>query len=106
METTNRAIAVPTEQRSNPDYRQNLRRWLTSRRGLVIVGASAAAAAIALALSQQWLSARDLLPLFYLLPCAVMMAMCAKGMSQCDSQRSASSKSQQGNTPTDRTSQR
>jgi hypothetical protein len=77
METTNRTIAVLTERRNNPERRQNLRKWLSSRRGLVIVGASAAAG-IALALSQQWLSARDLLPLLYLLPCAVMMAMCAR----------------------------
>jgi hypothetical protein len=56
-------------------------------------------------LSQQWLSARDLLPLLYLLPCALMMAMCAKGMSQCDSQGSGSGKTQAGNTPTDRPSQ-
>jgi hypothetical protein len=104
METTNRTIAVLTERRNNPERRQNLRKWLSSRRGLVIVGASAAAG-IALALSQQWLSARDLLPLLYLLPCAVMMAMCAKGMSQCDSQGSASGKTQEGSTPTDRTSQ-
>ena len=103
METTNRAIAVVTEWRNNPDRRQNLRKWFMSWRGFAIAGA--AAAAIVLALSQQWLSGRDLLPLVYLLPCAVMMAMCAKGMSQCDSQGSGSGKTQAANTPTDRTSQ-
>ena len=104
METTNRAIAVLTERRNNPERRQNLRTWVSSRRGLLIVGVSAAAA-VALALSQQWLSARDLLPLLYLLPCTVMMAMCAKGMSKCDNQGSGNGRSQEGNTPTDRTSQ-
>jgi anti-sigma-K factor RskA len=104
METTNRAGAVVTESRNNSDHRQNLREWLMSWRGFAIAGA-AAAAAIVLTLSQQWLSARDLLPLVYLLPCAVMMAMCARGMSQCDSQSSGSGKTQAGNTPTDRTSQ-
>lgn len=105
METTNRAIAVLTIRPNNPEHSRNLRQWLSSRRGLVIVGASAAAA-IALALSQQWLSARDLLPLLYLLPCAVMMARCAKGMSQGDREGSASGRSQGGSTPpTDQTSQ-
>jgi len=103
METTNRAIAVLTERRNKPKHSRNLGKWLSSRRGLVIVGASAAAV-LALALSQQWLSARDLLPLLYLLPCAVMMAICAKGMRQCHSQGSASGKFQEGNAPTDRTS--
>jgi hypothetical protein len=103
MEATNRAIALVTEWRNNPDHRQNLRKWFMSWRGFAIAGA-AAAAAIVLALSEQWLSARDLLPLFYLLPCAVMLAMCAKGMSQCDSHGSGSGKTQAGNTPTDQTS--
>lgn len=105
METTNRAIAVVTEQRNNPNHRQDQRKWFVSWRGFAIAGALAAAA-IVLALSQQWLSVRDLLPLLYLLPCAVMMAMCAKGMSQCDNQGSGSGKAQARNTPTDHTSQK
>ena len=53
--------------------------WLMRRRGLVIAAAMLAAAA-ALAVGQHWLALVDLLPLLYILPCAVMMAVCMKGM--------------------------
>ena len=52
--------------------------WHDRRRGLVIAGAATAGVA-ALALSQHWLAAADLLPLLYVLPCAAMMLMCMKG---------------------------
>jgi hypothetical protein len=42
---------------------------------------AAAAAAIALALSQHWLAVTDLVPLLVVLPCAVMMFTCMKGMN-------------------------
>ena len=41
-----------------------------------------AAAAIALALSQHWLAIADLVPLLAVLPCAVMMFHCVKGMNR------------------------
>jgi hypothetical protein len=41
-----------------------------------------AAAAIALALSQHWLAIADLVPLVAVLPCAVMMFHCVKGMNR------------------------
>jgi hypothetical protein len=41
-----------------------------------------AAAAIALALSQHWLAIADLVPLLVVLPCAVMMFTCMKGMNR------------------------
>ena len=53
--------------------------WLMRRRGLVIAAAMVAAGT-ALALGQHWLALADLLPLLYVLPCAVMMAACMKGM--------------------------
>lgn len=54
--------------------------WLGRHRGAVIT-VIVAAAATALALSQHWLAAATLLPLLYVLPCAVMMFMCMKGMN-------------------------
>jgi hypothetical protein len=55
--------------------------WLSGRRGLV-VGVAVAAAAIALELSQHWLSVAELVPLLVVLPCAVMMFTCMKGMNR------------------------
>ena len=46
------------------------------------MGVAAAAAAIALALSQHWLAIADLVPLLAVLPCAVMMFHCMKGMNR------------------------
>jgi hypothetical protein len=55
--------------------------WLSGRRSFV-VGVAAAAAAIALALSQHWLAIADLVPLLAVLPCTVMMFHCMKGMNR------------------------
>lgn len=55
--------------------------WLSGRRGLV-VGVAAAAAAIAVALSQNWFAIADLVPLLVVLPCAVMMFDCMKSMNR------------------------
>ena len=55
--------------------------WLSGRRSFV-VGVAAAAAAIALALSQHWLAIADLAPFLAVLPCAVMMFHCMKGMNR------------------------
>jgi len=38
-------------------------------------------AGAALALSQHWLTVPELTPLLFLLPCAVMMFICMKGMN-------------------------
>ena len=54
--------------------------WLGRRHGLIIAGAVTAAVA-ALALSQHWLAAANLVQLLFVLPCAVMMFMCLKGMN-------------------------
>ena len=55
--------------------------WLSRRRSFV-VGVAAAAAAIALTLSQHWLAIADLVPLLAVLTCAVMMFHCMKGMNR------------------------
>jgi hypothetical protein len=55
--------------------------WLSGPRGLV-VGMAAAAAAIAMALSQHWLAIADLVPLLAVLPCAVIMFHCMQSMNR------------------------
>ena len=51
--------------------------WLSGRRGLVIALA-VAAAAVAIAAGQHWLAIADLVPLLFVLPCAVIMLKCMK----------------------------
>jgi DUF2933 family protein len=53
--------------------------WLSRPRGFVIALGVAAAAVIAL--GQHWLAFADLVPLLFVLPCAVMMFRCMKGMN-------------------------
>ena len=48
------------------------------KRALMLAGA-VAVAVVALALSQNWLSVANLVPLLFVLPCVAMMFMCAKG---------------------------
>jgi len=67
METTNVGMTAPVA----PG-------WLSGRRGLVIALA-VAAAAFAIAADQHWLALADLVPLLFVLPCAVMMLKCMKG---------------------------
>ena len=55
--------------------------WLSGRRSFV-VGVAAAAAAIALTLSQHWLAIADLVPLLAVLPWAVMVFHCMKAMNR------------------------
>jgi len=45
----------------------------------LIIGAAVVAAAIALALSQNWLALANLVPLLFTLPCVLMMLRCMKG---------------------------
>jgi hypothetical protein len=52
--------------------------WLIRRRGLVVAVAMVAVAT-ALAVGQHWVAVADLLPLLYVLPCAVMLFVCMKG---------------------------
>jgi hypothetical protein len=48
----------------------------------VIIAVTLAAAVAAFALSQYWLSVATLAPLILLVPCAVMMFMCMRGMNR------------------------
>jgi hypothetical protein len=54
--------------------------WPTRRRGWVFGGAIIVIGT-AVALSQHWLTVAALIPVLFVLPCAVMMFMCMKGMS-------------------------
>jgi hypothetical protein len=54
----------------------------TGRLSIILVAAGTVAAMTGLALSQHWLAVADLLPLLFVLPCALMMGMCMKGMSR------------------------
>ncbi len=82
MKTTNRLITTPATARNSSCYARSRASgsWLSRRRGLVF-GGGAIVAGVALALSQHWLTVADLAPLLFLLPCAVMMFMCMKGMN-------------------------
>ncbi len=68
MPTAERAIAPQQRSQTSPGVRLGL-----------IIAAVVAAATIALALGQQWLSTAALVPLLFILPCAAMMFMCMKG---------------------------
>ena len=52
--------------------------WLSGRRGLIIV-AMVIGAAVALTVGQHWLAIADLVPLLFVLPCAMMMLKCMRG---------------------------
>jgi hypothetical protein len=100
METTNRLITTPAAAGSSSCHSagQGSGSWLSRRRGLVFGGA-AVVAGIAFALSQHWLAVATLIPLLFLLPCAVMMFMCMKGMNH-GQQTSAAPVSAGADTPT------
>ena len=82
MGTTNGQVTTPAAVGSSGyDVVQGSPGWLSGRRGL-LVGAAMAAATIALALGQHSLAVADLVPLLLVLPCAVMMFHCMKGMKR------------------------
>jgi hypothetical protein len=99
METTNQLIRIPATGRSSSYHSagQGSGSWLGRRRGLVF-GGGAIVAGTALALSQHWLTVPELTPLLFLLPCAVMMFMCMKGMNH-GQQTSAAPPSAGADTP-------
>jgi hypothetical protein len=70
METTNVQMTAPAA----PG-------WFSGRRGLIIA-ITVIAAALAFAAGQHWLAIGDLVPLLFLLPCAVMMLRCIKGTNR------------------------
>ena len=93
MEMTNTQV---TSHAAGGSFCHGARGWLGGRRGLVIA-AGVALAATALALGQHWLAAADLVPLLFVLPCAVMMFMCMKGNHS--QQTNGPPASSQGGTP-------
>jgi hypothetical protein len=81
MKTTNdRAVARADDSFSRYVVDSGWPRWLRRWYGLVIAGA-VTVGVVALALSQHWLAVADLAPLLFILPCAVMMFICMKGMN-------------------------
>jgi hypothetical protein len=94
METTNGQVTIPAGGVGSSCHAG----WLNGRRGLV-VGVAAATAAVALALSRHWVAVADLLPLAVVLPCAVMMLSCMKGMN-CGQQTNTAQTSPQTGVPT------
>jgi hypothetical protein len=82
METKNHLITTPATAGSSSCHsaRQGSGSWLSRRRGLVF-GGGAIVAGTAVALSQHWLTVPEVAPLLLLLPCAVMMFVCMKGMN-------------------------
>jgi predicted signal transduction protein with EAL and GGDEF domain len=82
MVTTNGQVsASAADSSSRYNIVQGSPGWLSGRRRLV-VGAAIATATTALALGQHWLAVADLVPLLFVLPCAVMMFHCMKGMKR------------------------
>ena len=81
METTNHTINTPevAGRSSCHGGGHNSGGGLSNRRTLFI-GGGVIALALALALSQHWLSLAALAPLLYVLPCALLMLMCMKSM--------------------------
>ena len=81
METKNLPIATSpaSDGSSCRSAGQSSGNWFARRRGLILAGA--AAAGIAIGLSQHWLTIVELTPLLFLLPCLAMMFMCMKGMN-------------------------
>jgi Protein of unknown function (DUF2933) len=100
METTNQLITTPATAGSSSCHgaRQGSGSWLSRRRGMVL-GGGAILTATAFALSRHWLTIAELTPLLFLLPCAVMMFMCMKGMNH-GQQTSAAPVSGRADTPT------
>ena len=78
--TNNRAVAHADGSFSRYVVGSGSPSWLRRWYGLVIAGA-VTAGVVALALSQHWLAVADLSPLLFILPCAVMMFICMKGMN-------------------------
>jgi hypothetical protein len=81
MEIKNHLIttSVAAKSASCHGASQSSGNWL-SRRGWLL-GGGAIVAGTALALSQHWLTVAALVPLLFVLPCAVMVFMCMKGMN-------------------------
>ncbi len=79
MTTTNNVTRTPAPGNSScHDASHDSGSWLRRHRNLMIGGAVVTAAVI-LALTQNWLALANLVPLLFVLPCALMMLKCMKG---------------------------
>ncbi|TXH38892.1 MAG: DUF2933 domain-containing protein [Rhodospirillaceae bacterium] len=78
METTN--APLPRSHGSSCHGTGQSSGSLFSRHRELFLAGGAAALALGLALSQHWVTLAALAPLLYVLPCAVMMFMCMRGM--------------------------
>src|SRR5260370_41074295 len=90
METTNHLVTTPATTGSSSCHGggRDSGGWLSHWRGLVF-GGGAVVAALALAVNPHWLTAADLPPLLFLLPCALMMLHCMKGIKPRQQQSGA-----------------
>jgi type IV secretory pathway TrbD component len=102
METTNgRGIIPAADSSSCHRAGRGTPAWLGLPRGLVIAVALTAVVG-ALALSQHWLAVAGLVPLLFVLPCALMTFMCMKGMNHGKQTDTAhTSATNEAPTPTD-----
>lgn len=82
METTNHTVSTSAANGRSSCHGGGHRSggWLGNRRNLLI-GGGAIVVALAVALGQHWLTLAALAPLLYVLPCALMMLVCMKGMN-------------------------
>ena len=79
MTTTNNVTRTPAPGNSSYyDASNDSGSWLRRHRNLMIGGAVVTTAVI-LALTQNWLALANLVPLLFVLPCALMMLKCMKG---------------------------
>ena len=78
METTN--APLPRSHGSSCHRTGQRSGNLFSRHRELILAGGAVALALGLALSEHWVTLAALAPLLYVLPCAVMMLMCMKGI--------------------------
>jgi hypothetical protein len=88
METTTSLVTTPVTAQSSSYHSTGESSGWSSHWRTLVLGAGIVAA-VGLALSQHWLTVAALTPLLFLLPCAVMMFMCMKGMHH-DQQTGAS----------------
>ena len=101
METTRSEVLPPAYRSVSSRFLgADVSGWLGQRRSFVIAGVAIAASAV----PAVWVALTDPARLLFFLPCAVMMFMCMKGMSQ-ESQVEATLASPPSDTPAATTSQ-
>ena len=102
MVTRNDLVTTPATAGSSSCHRGSRASggWFGGRRGLIF-GGGAIVVAVALALDQHWLSTAAFTLLLFLLPCAVMMFMCMRGMNHGQRSDSPEASAPAESTPTD-----